>query len=138
LSSSADFPRLYQAVGNVCTSTRLGALQFTMRTGTGAGAAPVCRVQQSFCMRDSNDAADPLGGNPVPSGAILAAVTKAQGASVQVDASPVSSTVIGPTLHVVKVDLDDCSKFLTAAGSLDLTVTMPAGQKYTFEIGTIN
>lgn len=138
LSSSADFPRLYQAVGGLCTSTRLSPLQFTMRSGTGAGATPVCRVQQSFCMRDSNAAADALGGNPVPSGAILAAVTKAQGASVQVDASPVSGAVIGPTLHVVKVDLDDCSKLLTAAGSLDLTVTMPAGQKYTFEIGTIN
>ncbi len=28
--------------------------------------------------------------------------------------------------------------FLNVARLLDLTVTMPAGQKYTFEIGTIN
>lgn len=140
LSNSAAAPRLFDVQGGTCstrtnppsvTLAALPSLDFVMTPG---GA---CRVQKLFCMRDANDVADPDGGNPVPAGATLSAVTKAKGASVQVDNSPISSTLTGPTRHIVTVDLDDCSKGLDASGSIDLTVTMPAGQKYTREIGTI-
>lgn len=129
LSSSAVAPRFFEATANGCSSTPLAPLTFPM---TG-----VCRVQQAFCLRDSNANADALGGNPVPAGATLTLASKAVGASAQVDGSPVSSTTIFPTRHTVTVDLNDCSQPLTSEGTLDLTVTMPAGQKYTFPIGSI-
>jgi Bacterial Ig-like domain (group 1) len=129
LSSSAVAPRFFEATANGCSATPLAPLTFTM--------AGVCRVQQAFCLRDSNANADALGGNPVPAGAALSVASKAVGASAQVDGTPVSSTTIFPTRHTVTVDLNDCSQALTSAGTLDLTVTMPAGQKYTFPIGSI-
>lgn len=134
LSNSASAPRLFATSGGACTSTPLSPLSFPM----GSGASRVCRVQRTFCMRDSNSAADADGGNPVPAGATLAVTSKAQGAGVTVDNSPISATESGPTLHVVTVDLSDCSADLTAAGLIDLTVTMPAGQKYTVSIGSIS
>lgn len=133
LSNSAAPPRLFATSAGACTSTAYAPLTFSM----GSGGTRSCRVQGTFCMRDSNTAADAMGGNPVPAGSTLSVSTKAQGASISVDNSPISSTVTGPTLHVLTVDLDDCSADLTAAGSVDLTVTMPAGQKYTMNIGTI-
>jgi hypothetical protein len=96
-----------------------------------------CRLSTRFCMRDANTAADALGGNPVPANATLTLATKAKGGSVSVDASPVTGTWTSPTTHTVTADLDDCTKPLEASGPIDLTVKMPNGQSYKFDIGRL-
>ena len=88
-------------------------------------------------MRDANSDADAFGGNPVPANATLTLSTKAKGGSVAVDASPVTGTWKGPTTHTVTADLDDCTKPLEASGPIDLTVKMPNGQSYKFDIGRL-
>lgn len=131
LASSGIAPRLFAATGRTCTSSGLAPLTFQPRTAA-------CRLSASFCLRDGNTGADGMGGNPVPAGATLALSTSAKGAKVSVDASPVTSVALAPTAHVVTVELEDCSKALEAPGALDLTVKMPAGQTYTYQIGNIN
>ena len=80
-----------------------------------------------------------LGGNPIPSGATLAVTTKAKGASVKIDNTPVVSQLDNnPTEHTVTVELDDCTKALEAGGAIDLTIKMPNGQSYTYGLGTIS
>ncbi len=80
-----------------------------------------------------------LGGNPIPSGATLAVTTKAKGASVKIDNTPVVSQLDNnPTEHKVTVELDDCTKALEAGGAIDLTIKMPNGQSYTYDLGRIN
>ncbi|MEO8296664.1 MAG: hypothetical protein ABI574_02550 [Burkholderiales bacterium] len=130
LSDASDFPRLYATAGSTCSATTLTSLIFQPLTSS-------CRVQQMLCLRDSNAAADTLGGNPIPAGATLSVSTNAKGATPSIDNSPIPSTTTAPTRHVVTVELDDCSQPLQSSGSLDLTVTMPAGQKYTLPLGTI-
>lgn len=98
-----------------------------------------CRVKQLICVRDANTAADAKGGNPIPSGATLAVTTKAKGASVKIDNTPVVSQLDNkPTQHLLTVELDDCTKALEAGGAIDLTIKMPNGQSYTYDLGSIN
>lgn len=133
LSSSALAPRLYQwsSVTGTCTSTPLGQLSFSPTPAA-------CRQTVRFCMRDGNMAADDVGGNPIPAGAVLTVATKAKGATALVDGTPVSSVATAPTSHLVMVELSDCGTPLESGGAIDLTVKMPAGQTYTFQIGTVN
>ena len=127
---------------------------------TDSSPAPTpsaCRVQRFICLRDANMDADKkktrnykdgdvdkssdywLGGNPIPSGATLAVTTKAKGASVKIDNTPIVSQLDnGPTRHVLTVELDDCTKALEAPGAIDLTIKMPNGQSYTYGLGTIS
>lgn len=101
-----------------------------------------CRVSRLICIRDSNTAADrvtsgtPWDGNPIPAGSTVTASSKAKGASVKVDNSPIPSTT-SPTMHRITVELDDCTKALESSGAVDLTVKMPEGSTYTFDIGRI-
>ena len=133
LSESGRPPRRFVAnADRSCTDTALASMTFQPRAG---GA---CRVAAPFCMRDANEAADALGGNAVPAGATLTVSTKAKGASVKVDGSPVTGVALSPTSHLIVVELDDCSKDLESGGPVDLTVKMPAGQTYTVQIGVIN
>jgi hypothetical protein len=135
LSDSDGAPRLFQAdaAGN-CTNVPFVPLVFTMG---GVGAARQCRVQQQLCIRDSNVAADALGGNPIPAGAVLTLTTKANGAAAVIDQSPIPET-ISPTRHIVTADLSDCAKDLLAPGSLDLMIAMPkGGATHHFTIGKI-
>lgn len=133
LSDSSREPRLFSlnADGVTCSTTRL-PYQVLSLTTTGA-----CRLSTQFCMRDANTVADALGGNPVPANATLTLATKAKGGSVAVDASPVTGIWTGPTTHTVTADLDDCTKPLEAGGPIDLTVKMPNGQSYKFDIGRL-
>ncbi|MDZ7856677.1 Ig-like domain-containing protein [Sphaerotilus sp.] len=132
LSDSSREPRLFAVNGDgSCSHTAL-PYQVLSLTTTGA-----CRLSTRFCMRDANTAADALGGNPVPANATLTLATKAKGGSVAVDRSPVTGTWIGPTTHTVTADLDDCTKPLEASGPIDLTVKMPNGQSYKFDIGVL-
>lgn len=101
-----------------------------------------CRVSRLICIRDSNTAADRVtpgtrwDGNPIPAGSTVTISSKAKGASVKVDNTPIPST-ISPTMHRVTVELDDCTKALESSGAVDLTVKMPEGSTYTFDIGRI-
>lgn len=111
-----------------------------------------CRVQKSICVRDANKYADKkrasksdpqtvywLGGNPIPSGTTLSVATKAKGASVKIDNTPIVSQLDNnPTRHLLTVELDDCTKALEAGGAIDLTIKMPNGQSYTYDLGSIN
>ena len=111
-----------------------------------------CRVQKSICVRDANKYADKkrasksdpqtvywLGGNPIPSGTTLSVATKAKGASVKIDNTPIVSQLDNnPTRHLLTVELDDCTKALEAGGAIDLTIKMPNGQSYTYGLGTIS
>lgn len=127
---------------------------------TASSPAPTrsaCRVQKYICLRDANMDADKkktrnykdgdvdkssdywLGGNPIPSGATLAVTTKAKGASVKIDNTPIVSQLDhSPTRHVLTVELDDCTKALEAGGAIDLTIKMPNGQSYPYDLGRIN
>lgn len=103
-------------------------------------------------MRDANKYADKkrasksdpqtvywLGGNPIPSGTTLSVATKAKGASVKIDNTPIVSQLDNnPTRHLLTVELDDCTKALEAGGAIDLTIKMPNGQSYTYDLGSIN
>jgi hypothetical protein len=132
LSDSSRAPRLFSVNSDgTCSNTTLPP-QILSLTGSGA-----CRLSTRFCMRDANSAADALGGNPVPANATLTLVTKAKGGTVAVDASPVTGIWTGPTTHTVTADLDDCTKPLEAGGPIDLTVKMPNGQSYKFDIGVL-
>lgn len=132
LSDSSRAPRLFAVNGDgTCSST---ALPYQVLSLTQNNA---CRLSTRFCMRDANTAADALGGNPVPANATLTLATKAKGGSVAVDASPVTGTWTSPTTHTVTGDLDDCTKPLEAGGPIDLTVKMPNGQSYKFDIGRL-
>ncbi|MEX8493658.1 Ig-like domain-containing protein [Sphaerotilus sp.] len=132
LSDSSRAPRLFSVNGNgSCSNT---TLPYQVLSLTASGT---CRLSARFCMRDANSAADALGGNPVPANATLTLATKAKGGSVSVDASPVTGTWTGPTTHTVTADLDDCTKPLEASGPIDLTVKMPNGQTYKFDIGVL-
>lgn len=134
LSSSAG-PRLFEVSGAGCTSTPMST-RMTFKMSDVGG--PICRLSQSFCMRDANALADPKGGNPVAAGTVLSIATKANGASIQVDGTPVGSTLY-PTFHTITVDLNDCTKPLAGAGYIDMAVTFPkSGAKYTFNMGVIN
>lgn len=148
LSNSAVSPRLFlstvtSGAGGACTSNTTLAMPLPTDTPAGTGldlrpSTAACRVQRSFCVRDSNTAADAsFGGNPIPAGATLAVSTSAKGAKVSVDNTPVSSTVIGTTRHTITAELDDCSQNITAGGAVDLTITMPRGQSYTYQVGQI-
>jgi hypothetical protein len=132
LSDSSRAPRLFAVNGDGSCSTTALPYQTLSLTTTGA-----CRLSTRFCMRDANTAADALGGNPVPANATLTLATKAKGGSVAVDASPVTGTWTSPTTHTVTADLDDCTKPLEASGPIDLTVKMPNGQSYKFDIGRL-
>jgi hypothetical protein len=129
LSDASRPPRLF---GQDCV-TPLAPLDFLMGS---------CRAQNRICIRDANAAADTSGanqtfdGNPIPAGSTLSVVTKANGAVVAIDNSPISSTT-APTLHTVTADLSDCATPLKAGGSVDLTIAMPNGQKYVYTIGTV-
>ena len=132
LSDSSRAPRLFSVNGDgTCSNT---ALPYQVLSMTQNNA---CRLSTRFCMRDANTAADALGGNPVPANATLTLATKAKGGSVSVDASPVTGTWTSPTTHTVTADLDDCTKPLEASGPIDLTVKMPNGQSYKFDIGRL-
>jgi Bacterial Ig-like domain (group 1) len=132
LSDSSRAPRLFAVNGDGSCSTTVLPYQTLSLTAAGA-----CRLSTRFCMRDANTAADALGGNPVPANATLTLATKAKGGTVSVDASPVTGIWTGPTTHTVTADLDDCTKPLEAGGPIDLTVKMPNGQSYKFDIGVL-
>lgn len=128
LSSSAVVPRLLDA----------GGAAWSADTTVFHPTPSSCRVQQILFLRDSNTVADALGGNPIPAGAVLSLTTKANGASVSIDGSPVSGLATEPTRHVVTVELSDCGTPLVSGGALDLTVQMPnSGPKYIIPIGTV-
>lgn len=131
LSDSKDPPRLFalDAQGH-CSNV---PLPFQVMSLTSSGQ---CRLSTYFCMRDSNAAADAMGGNPVPASATLTLATKAKGGSVAVGGSPIVSTT-RPTLHKVQADLDDCTKPLEAGGAIDLTVKMPNGQSHKLDFGVL-
>ena len=131
LSDSRDAPRLQvdSCSGSTPTTNSLG-LSFQPTTS-------VCRVTRDICVRDSNSKADALGGNRIPIGATLAVTTKAKGASIRIDNSPIPSGT-APTGHRLIVELDDCTKALEARGAIDLTIKMPNGQSYTYDLGSIN
>ena len=132
LSDSSRAPRLFSVNSDgSCSNTTL-PYQVLSLTANGS-----CRLSTRFCMRDANSVADALGGNPVPANATLTLSTKAKGGSVAVDASPVTGTWTSPTTHTVTADLDDCTKPLEASGPIDLTVKMPNGQSYKFDIGVL-
>jgi hypothetical protein len=132
LSDSSRAPRLFSVNSDgSCSNTALPYLTMSL---TASGA---CRMSRSFCMRDANSMADALGGNPVPANTTLTLSTKANGGSVAIDASPVTGIWTGPTTHTVTADLDDCTKPLEASGPIDLTVKMPNGQSYKFDIGVL-
>jgi hypothetical protein len=129
LSDASQFPRLYAVNGDgSCSSTPLSAFTLDL--------SATCRAATSFCMRDANASADALGGNPIPAASIVAIATNAQGAKVSVDNSPVPST-LAPTRHTVIAERSSCADPITAGGAVDLSVTMPAGQKYTMSIGVL-
>lgn len=134
LANASREPRLQ---AGLCTS---GATP--VASGLGLVLQPTtstCRVKQLICVRDANTAADAKGGNPIPSGATLAVTTKAKGASVKIDNTPVVSQLDNtPTQHLLTVELDDCTKALEAGGAIDLTIKMPNGQSYTYDLGRIN
>jgi hypothetical protein len=132
LSNSATAPRLFVFDDDrgACTSIEFAPVVFSLSES--------CRLSTRFCLRDSNDGADGMGGNPVPAGTVLSMSTKAKGATPSVDFTPVSSVVTSPTSHLLTAELDDCSKGLEAPGPLYLTVKMPAGQTYTHYVGEIN
>ena len=133
----ADASRPPRLQAGLCTS---GATP--VASGLGLVLQPTtstCRVKQLICVRDANTAADAKGGNPIPSGATLAVTTKAKGASVKIDNTPVVSQLDNtPTQHLLTVELDDCTKALEAGGAIDLTIKMPNGQSYTYDLGRIN
>lgn len=129
LSSSAAAPRLFAATGRSCSDAAFSQVELRPRSAA-------CRVSTSFCLRDSNTGS--AGGNAVPAGAVLSLSTGAKGVKVSIDGTPVTSMALSPTAHIVTAELDDCSTGLEAPGALDLTVKMPAGQTYTFQIGSIN
>ncbi len=129
LSESAVIPRLFVVSGGACTSTPLPPQ--TLSPSLGA-----CRASVQFCMRDANTNADASGGNPVPAAATLVASTKAKGATVSVDMTPIPST-LRPTIHTLTAELSDCSKAVEASGPIDVTVKMPAGQSYTYNVGSV-
>lgn len=133
LSSSGAAPRLYQwdSVAGSCSSTPFSPVTLSPKPAA-------CRQSVRLCLRDSNSAADSLGGNPVPGGTILTVATKAQSVTATVDGTPVSSVVTSATSHLITVELSDCSTGLTSPGALDLTVKMPGGQTYTTQIGVVN
>ncbi|WP_310460103.1 Ig-like domain-containing protein [Sphaerotilus sp.] len=132
LSDSSRAPRLFSVNSDgTCSNTAL-PVQTLSLTGSGA-----CRLSTRFCMRDANAAADALGGNPVPANTALTLSTKAKGGTVEVDLSPVTGIFTGPTFHRIQANLDDCTKPLEAGGPIDLTVKMPNGQSYKFDIGVL-
>lgn len=128
-------PRLFEtdALGGCTSSTPLVTpLIFAMSDATGQ---PVCRVSKSFCVRDGNVSADADGGNPIPVDSTFQISTKATGATVKVDGTPVGNST-GPTRHTITADLSDCSKPLTSAGFMDMTINFPVGGlSKTIEIG---
>jgi hypothetical protein len=149
LSDSATAPRVFLVGPLGCGSTQMTNLNLLNFQPT-TGGPNVCRITQNICLRDGNSAADegdpdqPPGraiGNPLPAGTTLTVTTKAQGVSAVVDNSPIGSTT-KPTEHRVRVELSDCSKPLTAGGSLDLVVNIPgtqgqAARTYTLTVGSI-
>jgi hypothetical protein len=132
LSDSSRLPRLFSLnTDGTCSSTPFPYQVLSLTT------SGTCRLSTQFCMRDANTVADALGGNPVPANTALTLATKAKGGSVAVDRSPVTGIWTGPTTHTVTADLDDCTKPLEAGGPIDLTVKMPNGQSYKFDIGVL-
>lgn len=132
LSDSSRAPRLFTVNSDGTCSNTTFPYQVLQLTATNS-----CRLTTQFCMRDANSAADALGGNPVPANTTLTISTKAKGGSATVYGSPVTGTWTSPTTHAVRADLDDCTKPLEASGAIDLTVKMPNGQSYTFDIGRL-
>jgi hypothetical protein len=132
LSDSSRAPRLFSVNSDGTCSNTVLPTQTLSLTGSGA-----CRLSTRFCMRDANAAADALGGNPVPANTALTLSTKAKGGTVEVDLSPVTGIFTGPTFHRIQANLDDCTKPLEASGPIDLTVKMPNGQSYKFDIGVL-
>lgn len=132
LSDSSRPPRLFSLNSDGSCSNTLLPYQVLQLTATRS-----CRLTTQFCMRDANVAADTLGGNPVPANTTLTLSTKAKGGTATVYGSPVTGTWTSPTTHQVRADLDDCTKPLEASGAIDLTVKMPNGQSYTFDIGRL-
>ncbi|PXW97126.1 Ig-like protein group 1 [Sphaerotilus hippei] len=137
LSNSAAEPRLFAFDSVLGCDAKSTAALTTLSALSLRPSLASCRVSQLICIRDANIAADALGGNPIPAGATLTATTKAKGAAVSVDFTPIPSTVTGATAHRVTAELSDCSKALEASGPLDLEIKMPAGQTYTFDIGMV-
>lgn len=131
LSDSRSAPRLFALDAEGKCSKNPLPFQLLSLTSTGS-----CRLSTFFCLRDSNVAADAMGGNPVPANATLTLSTKAKGGSVTVGGSPIPSTT-SPTLHKVQADLDDCTKPLEAGGAIDLTVKMPNGESHKLEFGAL-
>ena len=134
LADASRPPRLQPGLCTSGTTPVASGLSLMFQPTTSA-----CRVKQLICVRDANTAADAKGGNPIPSGATLAVTTKAKGASVKIDNTPVVSQLDNkPTQHLLTVELDDCTKALEAGGAIDLTIKMPNGQSYTYDLGSIN
>lgn len=134
LADASRPPRLQPGLCTSGTTPVASGLSLVFQPTTSA-----CRVKQLICVRDANTAADAKGGNPIPSGATLAVTTKAKGASVKIDNTPVVSQLDNkPTQHLLTVELDDCTKALEAGGAIDLTIKMPNGQSYTYDLGSIN
>jgi hypothetical protein len=134
LSSSAVAPRLFEAIDRThCSNVALAPFSLNIAPG---GA---CTAFKLVCVRDSNANADAMGGNPMPAGTSLVASTKATGASVSIDNTPVRGLTTAPTIHVITAELNTCSTAATP-GVIDLQIQMPgAGPTYKFSpIGTIN
>lgn len=141
--SSDRLPRVAAIPNGSTACPEGGSGQITALTPLLFSPTPSnCRVSQLICIRDWNTAADQMGtsklwdGNPIPVGSTVSVASKAKGASVRVDNTPIPST-IQPTVHRVTVELDDCTKNLEAPGSVDLTVRMSNGRSYIFDIGSI-
>ncbi|NRT56931.1 hypothetical protein [Sphaerotilus uruguayifluvii] len=130
LSDASRPPRLQ---ADSCSGSAIGGSSRLVFSPTTSS----CRITQMICVRDANTAADALGGNRIPVGATLAVSTKAKGASIKIDNSPITSGT-APTTHLLTAELDDCTKALEAPGAIDLTIKMPNGQSYTYDLGGIN
>lgn len=130
LSDASRPPRLQ---ADSCSGSAIGSSSRLVFSPTTSS----CRITQMICVRDANTAADALGGNRIPVGATLAVSTKAKGASIKIDNSPITSGT-APTTHLLTAELDDCTKALEAPGAIDLTIKMPNGQSYTYDLGGIN
>lgn len=140
LSVASTRPRFFNVVTDanglsICGDSDLGVspgLLFQPKPTTSQ-----CKVQQKICIRDGNLAADNLGGNPIPSGSSLLVQTNAKGADVKIDGSPIPSGTTSPTMHTLSVGLSDCTKPLESSGAFEIKITMPKGDVYSIDLGTI-
>lgn len=92
-------PRLFQVIGGACSIWPVDDTYMTANVGTQS------RVTKQVCLRDGNTAADgaPYYGNPVAAGTQFNFSPIVTNVSVNVSASPISSSANAPTMHTITV-----------------------------------